>query len=160
MAIVSPPPRRARDTLLDTGPIVATLDPRDQWHDACTGLVARYAHRCVTSEAVVTEACYLAGRRGRSGAVAIDFLLDLGVPVLSVETGGLRTCARLMDRYANVPMDFADATLVAMGEALGMTRIATLDARGFRTYRTTDGKAFAILPAARGDDRPRPGRLK
>lgn len=132
--------------LLDTGPIVATLDPRDQWHSTCAGLVAQYADRCVTSEAVVTEACYLAGRRGRSGAVAIDFLLDLGVPVLSVETGGLRTCARLMDRYANLPMDFADATLVAMAEALGIARVATLDARGFRAYRTTDGIAFDLIP--------------
>ncbi|HVZ50134.1 MAG TPA: PIN domain-containing protein [Gemmatimonadaceae bacterium] len=134
-----------RDILLDTGPIVATLDPRDQWHKACVGLVARYADRCVTSEAVVTEACHLAGRAGRSGAVAIDFLLDLGVPVLSIETAGLRACARLMDRYANVPMDFADATLVAMAEALRITRVATLDVRGFRAYRTADGSALEVV---------------
>ena len=132
--------------LLDTGPIVATLDVRDQWHETCAGVVARYADRCVTSEAVVTEACYLAGRRGRSGAVAIDFLVDLGVPILSVETGVLRTCARLTDRYAAIPMDFADATLVAMAEALGIERVVTIDRRGFAAYRTFDGAGFRTLP--------------
>jgi predicted nucleic acid-binding protein len=150
LARVGPPPRPrpSRDILLDTGPIVATLDPRDQWHQSCADIIAKYADRCVTSEAVLTEACYLAGRAGRSGAVAIDFLVDLDVPILSIETGGLRTCARLMDRYVSVPMDFADATIVAMAEALRIGRVITTDRRGFAAYRTRDGLGFRNLVAA------------
>lgn len=138
-----------RDILLDTGPIVATLDPRDQWHSVCVGAIERDAERCITSEAVVTEACYFAGRTGRRGAVVLDFLLELGIPVLSIETGGLRTCARLMDRYANVPMDFADGTLVALAEVFGIETVITTDRRGFAAYRASTGGSFRVLPARR-----------
>jgi predicted nucleic acid-binding protein len=54
--------------------------------------------------------------------------------------------ADLMDRYSSTPMDFADATLVLLADALGITDILTLDHRGFSTYRTAKGKAFRILP--------------
>jgi hypothetical protein len=138
-----------RDVLLDTGPIVATLDPRDPWHEHCVGAIERHADRCLTSEAVVTEACYFAARTGRSGAVVVDFLFDLGVPVVSVETGGLRTCARLMDRYADLPMDFADATLVALAEVFGITTVITTDRRGFATYRSATGNGFRAIPEGR-----------
>ena len=132
--------------LLDTGPIVATLDPRDQWHTECAGAVQRQADRCLTSEAVVTEACYFAARTGRSGAVVLEMLLELGVPIVSVEHRGLRTCARLMDRYANVPMDFADATLVALAEVFEIRRVLTLDRRGFGVYRSELGTNFEVVP--------------
>ena len=136
-----------RDVLLDTGPIVATLDPRDQWHGVCIGAIERYADRCVTSEAVVTEACYFASRTGRSGAVVLDLLLDLGIPIVSIEHRGLRTCARLMDRYANVPMDFADATLVALAEVFEIRTVVSLDRRGFGVYRSALGGGFRVVPA-------------
>ncbi|MGH7655259.1 MAG: type II toxin-antitoxin system VapC family toxin [Gemmatimonadaceae bacterium] len=133
--------------LLDTGPIVATLDSRDQWHRTSIGAIERYADRCITSEAVVTEACYFASRTGRSGAVALDMLLDLGIPVVSVEHRGLHACARLMDRYASVPMDFADATLVALAEVFTIREVLTLDRRGFAVYRSTRGEPFRVVPA-------------
>ena len=133
--------------LLDTGPIVATLDPADQWHAMCAGALAQYADRCLTSEAVVTEACYFAARSGRSGAIVLDMLLDLGVPIVSVEHRGLRTCARMMDRYVNVPMDFADATLVALAEVFEITTVLTTDRRGFGVFRSALGSGFHVVPA-------------
>ena len=153
----SAPPTR-RDILLDTGPIVATLDPRDQWHAASIGAIERYADRCITSEAVVTEACYFAGRSGGSGAVALHMLIELGIPIVSVEQRGLPTCARLMDRYASVPMDFADATLVALAEVFGINTVLTLDRRGFQAFRGTDGRAFDVVPALTAV--PRGGNLR
>jgi hypothetical protein len=52
-----------------------------------------------------------------------------------------------MSKYANVPMDFADATLVLLGDEVGTTDIVTLDRRGFSAYRTARGKSFQITPA-------------
>ena len=53
--------------------------------------------------------------------------------------------ARLMAKYADTPMDYADATLVLLAEELGVTDVATLDTRGFSTYRTAKGKAFRLV---------------
>ena len=138
---------KRRDVLLDTGPIVATLDARDQWHRHCASDMEQLADRCVTTEAVVTEACHMVGRGGARSALVLDFLLAAEIPVLSLEVKALREAARLMDRYADVPMDFADASLVVVSHALDITNAFTIDRRGFRAYRTARGGAYQVFPA-------------
>ena len=51
-----------------------------------------------------------------------------------------------MEKYFDTPMDFADATLILLGDEIGTNRIVTLDRRGFLTFRTRKGKSFEILP--------------
>jgi predicted nucleic acid-binding protein len=53
--------------------------------------------------------------------------------------------ATLMRKYADTPMDLADATLVALSEALDVFDILTLDRRGFTTYRTSAGRRFRLV---------------
>ena len=54
---------------------------------------------------------------------------------------------KLMAKYADTPMDYADATLVLLADEMGVADIATLDTRGFSTYRTAKGKAFRLVLA-------------
>ena len=54
--------------------------------------------------------------------------------------------AALMEKYHDVPMDYADATLVALGEEIGSDAVFTLDRRGFSAYRLNQRKAFQIVP--------------
>ena len=53
--------------------------------------------------------------------------------------------AELMRKYADTPMDFADATLVQLASELGVTDVLTLHRRGVSTYRSTRGKAFRLV---------------
>jgi predicted nucleic acid-binding protein len=137
--------RRARDVLLDTGPLVAVLDARDQWHGPCAAVWPDIIHRCVTTEAVVTEACHFALRGGHA-QLPLDFLLRASIPIVGIETSGQRRAAALMVRYASVPMDYADATLVVLGEALDITTVFTTDRRGFASYRPPRRERFELLP--------------
>ena len=136
----------ARDILLDTGPLVATLDAADQWHAECAPLVTDFARRCITTEAVVTEASYLVMRGGARGSLVLDFLHDAEIPVLTLPEEVLPHLARLMDQYHDLPMDFADATLVAWAEVVGTRNVLTVDRRGFRTYRLKGRKTFRLYP--------------
>jgi predicted nucleic acid-binding protein len=138
----------ARDVLLDTGPLVAVLDARDQWHARCVAVWPAVIGRCLTAEAVVTEACHLTLRGGGTAHAPLDFLLGAEIPILGLETGGHRRVASLMRRYATLPMDFADASLVALSEALEIATLFTTDRRGFSTYRPARGARFALLPVA------------
>lgn len=138
---------RQRDVLLDTGPIVALLSKADQWHTACAAAMPELLDRCVTTEAVVTEACHLVARGRGGGHVVLEFLLDADVPVIPVERDDLLQTAGLMRAYADVPMDFADATLVHAATVLGTEFVFTTDQRGFRTYRTASGHSFHLFPA-------------
>lgn len=139
--------RAARDVLLDTGPLIAVLDARDAWHEQCAEAFPALINRCLTTEAVVAEACHLALRGGRAAA-PLDFLISAGIPIVAIERGGHRRAAGLMARYSTLPMDYADATLVAVAEALEVATVFTLDRRGFSTYRTVGGTRFTVVPGA------------
>lgn len=135
-----------RDVLLDTGPLVAVLDPRDQWHEICLAVWPDLAQRCVTTEAVVAEASHLMLRgRGRAHA-PLDFLITAGIPIDGLDVAGHRRAVRLMQRYQDLPMDYGDASLVVTAEALGASTAFTTDRRGFSTYASPCGVRFTILP--------------
>ena len=51
-----------------------------------------------------------------------------------------------MEQYENVPMDLADALLMATAESLNIREIVTVDS-DFRIYRTKDGQALSMLPS-------------
>lgn len=95
----------------------------------------------MTSSAVITEAMYLVSpvQEGpRSLAALVD---DSAMEVYDLSRPPeLHVAAALMEKYADTPMDFADATLVLMAEALHLEEVFTLDFRGFATYRTRDGR--------------------
>lgn len=135
-----------RDVLLDTGPLVSVLDAKDQWHGRCAAVWPELVHRCVTTEAVVTEACHLVARGGAPANLPLDFLLAADIPIMTLPTGGHRRIKTLMTGYASVPMDYADATLVALAEALSVRTVFTTDRRGFRAYRLTRRQSFVMLP--------------
>jgi predicted nucleic acid-binding protein len=58
----------------------------------------------------------------------------------------MKTCRRLMKKYHDLPMDLADATLVAVAEAENISTIFTLDHKDFRIYKKEQGKHFRLLP--------------
>jgi len=132
--------------LLDTGPLVAVLDARDQWHARCLEVWPTVIARCVTTEAVVAEACHLVARGGGAVSLALVFLLRAAIPIIGLPHDGQARAALVMDRYADVPMDYADATLVALAEALGTSRVFTTDRRGFAAYRLPGRRRFALQP--------------
>lgn len=136
-----------RDILLDTGPLVALLDRGDAAHQRCVPTWEEVGSRCVTTEAVVTEATHLVSRGGGPPGVVLEFLLAAEVPILGLDVDGHRLAARLMRQYQDIPMDYADATLVVAAEWLKTRSAFTLDRRGFNAYRLTHDRTFTLLPA-------------
>lgn len=136
-----------RDVLLDTGPLVALLDRSDPYHDACVRLWHDIADRCLTTEAVVTEATHLVGRAGGS-PLPLELLLAAHIPIVSIESLGHEHAVRLMRAYGMLPMDYTDATLVIVADAIRVSTIFTLDRKGFSLYRRGNGDSFTILPDA------------
>ena len=51
-----------------------------------------------------------------------------------------------MNRYGSVPMDYADATLVVVADALKLDTVLTTDRKGFRAYRRSSGATFVVTP--------------
>jgi predicted nucleic acid-binding protein len=122
------------------------LDAADQWHARCVTTWHELADRCLTTEAVVTEASHLVARGGAAAALPLEMLLAVGVPIVALEPAGHEHAIRLMNRYHDLPMDYADATLVVVADALKLGTVLTTDRRGFRAYRRASGPPFVVHP--------------
>jgi len=137
-----------RTLLIDTGPLVAYLDPTDAAHHAVAGSLDDFAGMLCSTSAVITEAMYLLKSNQSGPRRLAEFVQAASIHVFeSAQAQQLFSAVSLMEKYSNVPMDFADATLVLLSDELGSNDIATLDRRGFLTYRTRKGKSFRIFPA-------------
>lgn len=135
-----------RDTLLDAGPIVAALNPRDQWHKHVADAWPPLVGRLLTTEAALTEATHIMFRSRGNVWRPLALLLDAGIPILALHLPAHERCLGLMRRYEDAGMDYADASLVVLADALGIRRVFTLDRRGFSTYRGPGGRALQVIP--------------
>jgi predicted nucleic acid-binding protein len=132
--------------LLDAGPTIAWLDANDPYHSAVREKMGELTGRLVTTGAVITEVMFFL-QEAREGALRLtDWLRRMRVDIVNCFVPeSLQSAALLMERYADAPMDYADATLVACADELNCGDILTLDIRGFRTYRYQRNKRFKLL---------------
>jgi len=140
---------RGAAVLVDTGPLVALFDPSDAHHATCTQELARLEReRLVTSLAVVTEATCLLEFSSRAQRALLEFIAKGAVEIANFESAAIERASALMAKYEDLPMDFADATLVVLAETLGTATVFTLDRRDFSIYRLGRRK-LTILPRVR-----------
>jgi predicted nucleic acid-binding protein len=132
--------------LLDTGPLVAYLDDGDPAHGRVAARWDGFRGRLATSSAVITEAMHFVSA-SKAGPRLLAELVEAGeMEVYDLSRPPeLGEAVALMEKYADTPMDFADATLVLLAEALGIREVFTLDARGFTVYRTRKGRALTLV---------------
>jgi hypothetical protein len=137
----------AAELLLDTGALVSLLDRSQKHHVKCRRAFAGWAGPVLSTEAVLTEATHLlAGVRG-GRAACIDFFLSGGALLVPSTVTSLQRVRKLLDKYADLPMNFADATLVALAEELDCTDVFTTDRTDFSVYRVKGRKSFRIVPS-------------
>jgi uncharacterized protein len=124
----------SQPVLIDTGPLIAYLNPNDTHHVWAVKILSDVDLPLLSCEAVIAEAYFLL-RRDHLGADALMQLLEDGIiqiPFsLNHEVSALRT---LMQRYRSVPMSLADACLVRMSELNREAKLLTLDS-DFLIYR-------------------------
>ncbi len=134
-------------TLTDTGPFVALQDRDDPSHSRCVAAFSRVSAPLLTTLPVLTESMYMLGKRaGWSAQKRLWQMINSGrVQVAAIEGETLARMFVLVERYADVPMDFADASLLAAAEQRDLRRIFTLDSH-FRAYRLRNGRALQVIP--------------
>jgi uncharacterized protein len=125
-----------RAVIVDTGPLVAYFDRDDHDHASVHAWFAGRAskYRLLTTEAVATEATHLLDF---NVAVQTAFLAwaARAMVVAPVPQAAYAELASWMNGYANVPMDFADATVLWLYRETREAQILTLDERGFGVFR-------------------------
>jgi len=128
--------------LVDTGPLVALFDPRDDAHARARGVLATIRQPLLTTVPVLTEVFHLLGPASRGAAAVREFVAARGIRVWFMADVALARAFELMERYADHPMDLADASLVTAAETLRKTSVFTLDRADFFAYRARIGRTW------------------
>jgi uncharacterized protein len=136
----------AAELLFDTGAFVALIDKSEARHADCVAALEQWSGPIVTTEAVLTETLYLVGPSWQAQLFCFEFFRRGVLALIPSSLASLQRVAVLMKKYRDLPMDFADGTLVALGEELETDQIFTLDRRGFGVYRLHGRKPFHIIP--------------
>ena len=139
--------------MVDSGPLIAYYDQSDPWHQR----VKEFFHDCtsqfVTTDCCITEAMWLL----KAGfLVQNELLLDLSRGLYlseSLQATDFSRIAELNRKYADIPADFADLSLIAISERLDISSIVSLD-KDFDIYRRLGKQKFArIFPKAQRSSR-------
>jgi predicted nucleic acid-binding protein len=132
--------------LADTGPLVALLNPNDQYHEVCTEALRHLPAPLFTCWPVITEAVWLLRTRPEAvqrllGSIGKGFLELL--PLEGNEAGSI---ALKLKRYAAIRPQLADVALVHLADREEIDTIFTLDRRDFSIYRSRRKTRFRIVP--------------
>ncbi|MCP3958467.1 MAG: PIN domain-containing protein [bacterium] len=134
--------------LVDTGPLVALFDPRDSQHQRCRTALQSLREPLVTTISVLTEAFHMLSPASIGSDRLRDFIQRGGLTIWFMDPQGVERAFELMERYADHPMDLADASLIVAAEKLKTQKIFTIDRDDFETYRIQRGhrhKAIEIV---------------
>lgn len=127
-------PKRA---VIDSGPLIALFDRDDDFHKPVQDFLRNYTGSLHTSVAVITEVTHLLDFSVRAQIDFLDWVRLGAVVIESIDRDDLANICRMTAKYADLPMDFADATLVQIAERAKIAHVISID-RDFYIYRKND----------------------
>lgn len=134
--------------IADTGFFLALFNANDDHHQRAKATLNRLDEPLVTTHPVISETCYLLVARGGGIVQECKFLVDVAeeaFQVFDLEIAHFQRMASLIKQYENLPMDYADASLVVLAESLKHGKILTTDRRDFAVYRWSNINIFENL---------------
>ncbi|MCE5317009.1 MAG: PIN domain-containing protein [Parachlamydia sp.] len=140
-------PRNDNSIIIDTGCFLALASPSDTHHKKAIKLLKQTEEQeWITTWPVVIETCHLLGRLS---ALEVNHFLDLyyqdAFSIFELTKEHVSRLQDLMIKYAELPMDLADASLVVLAEFLGHGKILSTDSRDFCTYKWKNRHPFQNL---------------
>jgi predicted nucleic acid-binding protein len=131
--------------LVDTGPLVALFDPADAQHGRCVRTLQSLREPIQTTLPVLTEAFHMLAPASRGSDRLREFIANGGLSVWFFDQASLTRAFELMERYADHPMDLADASLLVAAESLRTVKVFTVDRKDFTAYRVRRGHRYYPL---------------
>jgi len=132
--------------IIDTGPWVALIDRSETRHTESVQMLKNFSGRLYSTEAVLTEVLYLLNFSISAQCAALDFVLESVVEIVPANTKSLQKTKNLMKKYADLPMDYADATIVYLATETHIQNVITFDRKDFAIYKLPKKQGFTIMP--------------
>jgi len=134
-------------TLADAGPLIALIDEDDPHHGRCEEALLTLTPPLITTWPVIAEAMYRLGQAGGAAAQKLlwGYLHDELLLLAELDAERRQWADHYMTKYADLPCDLADATLLAVAETMQVRRVFTID-KDFFVYVLDDGSTLDAVP--------------
>ena len=136
--------------VIDAGPLIALFDKSDTYHQKTKQRLEEYRKdvhgRLITTWPIITEVTYIL-RAHLHLEAQVDFLKWItigGLEMFDLQKGHLSKIIELQKKYSNLPMDFADATLLIAAESIDINKVFSID-KDFSIYRILGRKHLENL---------------
>jgi predicted nucleic acid-binding protein len=136
----------ANGVVVDTGPLIAALNPHDDEHVRCASWLASYRGKRLLPSTVMAEVCWNLERFPQTEA---DFVASVSrgeFTLVNLDPEHMNRVSELVNKYGDWPLGAIDASVVAVAESLNLTDIATLDHGHFRAIRPRHVEVFTLHP--------------
>jgi predicted nucleic acid-binding protein len=120
--------------LIDSGPLIALFDSSEARHKQVHAFLRKKTYRFISTLAVITEVSHMLDFDVRAQLAFYGWVLHRGLIIGDINQNDLPRIMELTEKYADLPMDFADATLVLSAEKTGIREIISFD-KDFDVYR-------------------------
>lgn len=132
--------------LIDTGPLYAFFNKRDQWSWWVGKILGEFNPPLYTCESVISETVFLLQRSSMEVGGLMELITrgHLIVEPAFESNNNQKRIQETLTNYQNIPASFADACLVCMAENDDMSEIMTLDS-DFTIYRTSNGEPLSLI---------------
>jgi predicted nucleic acid-binding protein len=120
--------------LIDAGPIIALFDSSEKYHKLVRDFLRQNPYRYVSTLAVFTEVSHMLDFSVMAQRDFYEWVMHKGIIISDINQNDMPRIVELTEKYADLPMDFADATLVLTAEKTGIREIISLD-KDFDIYR-------------------------
>ena len=119
--------------LIDAGPLIALFDSSEKHHHPVKAFLKAHPYRYVSTIAVFTEVSHMLDFSTNAQKDFYQWVMHKGVIISDINQHDMPRLVDLTQKYADLPMDFADASLVITAEKTGIREIISLD-RDFDIY--------------------------
>lgn len=123
-----------KSILIDAGPLIALFDKSDSYNEQAISFLKNFKGRLFTTWPVVTEASHMLGFSVKVQIALLEWINRGGLYLIEIETYHITRLIELSEKFKDVPMDLADATLIVAAESNNIKEIATIDS-DFYIYR-------------------------
>ncbi len=130
-----------KSTLVDAGPLIALFDKDDRYHSQVLTFLKKYKGSLTTTWPVITEAVYILSFSIEAQKSCLLWIKRRGLSIFDLSSDHIERLIELMEKYSDLPMDLADASLRVASEELHTLRIATIDS-DFNIYKPRPGVSF------------------
>ncbi|MCK4608655.1 MAG: PIN domain-containing protein, partial [Gammaproteobacteria bacterium] len=121
--------------VVDTGVLVALFNPKDKMHKLCANKLKSITEDLYTTVPILTETFHLLCPGSKAVDNCMEFIIRGGVNIWFMDNNALLRAYELITKYADHPMDLADASILVALEDLKTSKVFTVDHNDFYTYR-------------------------